>query len=301
MISAPRRGFTLIECLVTVVVLGVLAGLMLAVVMRAREAARRTQCASHLHNVGLALHQHQEARGTFPSGAGSASFLWKILPFLEQEPLHKTLIDDRTAAIPLPGLYLCPSDSARTAPMSRFATNYAGNAGVFGREPVAAWDGVFSNEELTPRDVGDGLSHTAAVVEWIVGGGDVSRATRLGSIYIVDDAFPDSAAGLDDFAKACDASGPGGPWPAAVPFKGSYWFRGRLGHSLYTHALPPDHPSCRAAPDLNAITAGSLHGDGCNVLLLDGAVRFVRDTVNPSVWRGLGTRGGGEAIPGTAY
>lgn len=49
-------------------------------------------------------------------------------------------------------------------------------------------------------------------------------------------------------------------------------------------------------PTCTAATARSFHTGGVNVLLLDGSVRFVSDTITPAVWRGLGTREGGEVL-----
>ncbi len=296
-----RRGASLIELLVAVMILAVVVALVLTAVSRGREAARRAQCLSHLHGIGLALSHHQTTRGAFPVGAGERSFLWKLLPFVGEESLSRSVVDDRTAAVPIPGGFLCPSDSARRAPMSRFATSYAGNAGTLGREPVSSWDGVFCDEGLKPDDVTDGLSFTAAASEWIVGDGDESRPSRLGSITLLDGDFPRTEAGQGSFVLACESAEPGRTGPAAAAFKGSYWFRGRLGHSLYTHALPPNRPSCRAAPDLNAITAGSLHPGGSLVLMLDGSARFVGEAVSPPVWRALGTRAGAEAVAEGAY
>ncbi|WP_165248651.1 DUF1559 family PulG-like putative transporter [Paludisphaera soli] len=301
MLRDAGRGLTLVELLIVVGLAGLMFALLVPAVMRARESARRTQCTSNLHGLGIALHQHQESRGAFPAGAGPRSLLWKLLPSLDQDALFPSAIDDKTAAVPIPGTFLCPSDAARTAPLSKYATSYAGNAGLFGREPVSGWEGAFLDAEVAPHDVTDGLSRTAAIAEWIVGTGHEARPSRLGSIFALDAAFADSPHGREDFGRACAAHDGSPTGPGSLPFKGSYWFRGRLGHSLYTHALPPGRPSCRAVPDLNAITAGSLHGDGGNVLFLDGTVRFIKNTVDPAVWRALGTRAGGETIGGEAY
>lgn len=296
-----RRGLSLIELLTAVMVLAVVIALVLTALARTREAARRTQCISNLHNLAVGLIHHQSARGSFPAGAGDQSFLWKLLPFIGEDALARSAIDDRTAAVPIPGLFLCPSDATRRAPMAKFATSYAANAGSFGREPVSEWDGAFTGDGLKPDDVTDGLSATAAVAEWVVGDGDAGRPSRLGSVTILDGDFPGTPAGLGAFTLACEAVEPGRTGQAGAAYKGSYWFRGRLGHSLYTHALPPGRPSCRAAPDLNAITAGSLHGGGAHVMMLDGGVRFVRESVAPGVWRALGTRAGSEAVSDNDY
>ncbi len=132
------RGFTLIELLVVIAIISILIALLLPAIQQAREAARRTQCRNHLHQIGIALHNYLDVHERFPpgvttnSGGGGRQRLnttkwgWAvmILPQLEQTPLFDQLevgdthIDQALADPVKRGVlqtslpvFLCPSDS----------------------------------------------------------------------------------------------------------------------------------------------------------------------------------------------
>lgn len=108
---APRWGFTLVELLVVIAIIGILVALLLPAIQAAREAARRSQCANNLKQLGVALHNyhdiHQRLCWNYDSGDGTypgqprgqwnqLSWIVKALPYMEQQGLHDQIVVNGT-------------------------------------------------------------------------------------------------------------------------------------------------------------------------------------------------------------
>jgi len=108
-----RYGFTLVELLVVIAIIGILVGLMLPAVQAAREAGRRMSCQNNLHNLVLAAHNHESAKGRLPEGlqvaqAGPPKNLYNASLFRGQHENGKPEIGPNWAVLMLPYLEQAP-------------------------------------------------------------------------------------------------------------------------------------------------------------------------------------------------
>ena len=213
-------------------------------------------------------------------------------------------------------VYLCPSDSrpGNTGPLdggytaTTACTNYAicggtnrANSGGISTG-IAWWMG--GNPSLGARvtlaGLTDGTSNTAAFSEWVKGNnGQNSLGQNL--VYVVP-SYANGGPAAD--IQACQSS--------VTPkwdFKGEYWTLQDTGRGgPYYHVLTPNRHDCATnLGDLaygvtdSFIGASSSHPGGVNVLLMDGSVRFIKDSINSATWLGRATRAGGEIVDNHSF
>ncbi|MGL4463413.1 MAG: DUF1559 domain-containing protein [Planctomycetia bacterium] len=140
-----RSGFTLVELLVVITIIGVLAGLILPAVQAARRAASRAQCLNNIRNVGLGLTLHQTSQNKFPaSGVWDNTATWDFgsvtatTPMFASTDLSANAIDMKYSWVVSILSYLDRSDIYDSWEFTRVANNTRGaytatNAGNLAR------------------------------------------------------------------------------------------------------------------------------------------------------------------------
>lgn len=323
LVRRAARGFTLVELLVVVAIIGVLVALLLPAVQAARESARRIQCSNHIKQLTLALlnfestFKHLPAGQHQPTSAGYLSPHALMANHFEQSGVYNMLdlnqgpfsTQNFNAAKGQPKFLICPSDPFPGRKEFAGWTNYHSNSGTWA--PLTGWDGVFGPVQdaggakaigpLKLRDITDGLSNTAAFAEVVNGAGNIARPPR--SKFDCFDTSTSPTSGTLADARAAFASGDWQtatiPWSGDWRWRGYPWTEGTVWRNWYNHLAGPNQICWVPNSDFWRIVspASSYHPGGVTVAMVDGSVRFVNENVDADVWVAAGTRGSGESLP----
>jgi prepilin-type N-terminal cleavage/methylation domain-containing protein/prepilin-type processing-associated H-X9-DG protein len=330
-----RAGFTLIELMVALGIIGILIALLIPAVQAARETARRAQCLNNLKQIGLAIANYTNSSNYFPassyisrdsrylgypwipcSGPKDRSYLVGLLPYIEQQDAYDAFNsqlaiigpEQLTASSTHFSTFVCPADSeawrSHKSDMNHllrpprslpdviadamfWPSSYAACASSRGGSAI---EDVFQNcrrsefwqqntngcipscLHIIPAAVTDGLSNTMVVAE-------KSLTTRLRAYEGVTDRSENYA-----------------------------WIVGEEIATSFTATYGPNVFKYIKSYDTWSEPAMSQHPGGVNVLMGDGSVRFVKDTVDTTtdtrkkgVWQRLASRNDGMPIEAGSY
>jgi prepilin-type processing-associated H-X9-DG protein len=297
---AGTKAFALIELLVVIAICAVITGMLLAAVQRAREAANRAQCLSHLKQIGLALHGYHDSYGSFPHAYDcralfiNPSQVWDgpqrivtmswatlILPFVEQENLEwQGYVAYQGRNLPL---YHCPSDQRSTAVWTgaRFGTD-----GLTDYLAVTGTDTFQPSPSSPPwRDRNDGILYGSSHVRICQIDDGTSNTLLVGERPPSPDLYwgwwawsaPDAALGVRNTFAVYQTGVTNDPYSQSciglLPEK----YRPGIGNDCDVHHFWSQHPG------------------GANWLYADGSARFL-SYANASVLPALATRAGRETV-----
>jgi prepilin-type N-terminal cleavage/methylation domain-containing protein/prepilin-type processing-associated H-X9-DG protein len=231
--------------------------------------------------------------------------------------------------------FLCPSDgnAKGTDGTNGRLNSYLGSMGTYAGAGGTGYSygmgypntttGVFAfNVAYGIRDITDGTSNTICFGEKIVGTPGQSTGQGLGfrgngvngaSPTGVTDAFLNPTQVATDL-NTCQSS-----WQALtvgnsnlIDNEGQWWMVGNTAYTLFNTIVPPNSNiykfgSCRngcggCSPDGSSfVNLSSNHAGGCNILMSDGSVRFLKSTVAQTIYWSLGTRAGNESLSSDSY
>lgn len=305
--SDQSKGFTLIELLVVIAIIATLVALLLPAVQQAREAARRITCRSNLKQLGIALHNYHDAYQRLPLGSVHevCGTNVAILPYLEaanvydmynfnkpfNDPSNKVLKDK------MPRVLICPSapeggDQMTIHPeTSGFQTSdYAYLAlGILGTASNPEYQkGLFNpGQSMKFSDVTDGLSNTIMTYEsagrknyWFVN-------TQMSENF-------DLKFGHQDSSRCW--SGPSNSF-GFVPQKITLDANDPTGTGFPTTGVMTITENGQAFNNTNEFARPySFHPGGIQVLLADGSVHFLNESMDVATVQNMGGISDGKVV-----
>ena len=288
-----RHGFTLVEILVLIAIIGILAGLLLPAIQAARESARSTQCKNNIKHLSLAIINYESAYGMIPRAAylpetkalrddsrtlGYDLWIWgtAVLPYIEQNVLYESLDLRLAPAVPPNRAFLqtelsmfrCPSeigprrtkirDPMEFRELQLSVDNYGYNVQL---------DGLLSNRLHTKfSDVVDGMSNTL-----LLGETTYTVAQRedigFGKLFTSTSALS-SVLGFHGWGDVYFASYLVDTREITNPGEG--------GEQL--------------------MASSSYHPGGVHCALFDGSVRSLPSSTQPQILKAIATLQGGEIV-----
>jgi len=254
-----------------------------------------------------------------------------MLGYMEQQPIYNAINFNwglyafqngtdqlqSTAIYQVIGIFLCPSDQngrGRNNYRASNGTNYDWHSRASGSGAMVR-TGTANNTFRGIAGITDGTSSTIAFVERNRGDGDNAKYNP-GDVYtgVNIAGFPtyviqnpaDQAYLNNTAIPTCVAFAQSNP-TATYDWGGWTWAGGEYTNAVTNFVLTPNKPVPDCSPwggvgtGYGFFSARSRHPGGVNVLLADGSVRFIKDTISPMVWYSLATATGNETISSDQY
>ncbi|MCA9246693.1 MAG: DUF1559 domain-containing protein [Planctomycetales bacterium] len=307
--TAPHAAFTLVELLVVIAIIGILVALLLPAVQSARSAARRTQCANNLKQIGLAAHNCHTAFNVFPplcvnaitppggnwsssrilvegpykDFVGATVFVY-LLPYVEQTALFEganrnvnTVVGGKRLIFTSVPTYLCPDRpnsgvlGATTHGGAHFWAigNYAANFLIFGDRMNLSTEGA-----TTIARIRDGTSNSLMFAErygTCGSSGNPNSSSTMGNLWADSNTV----------------------WRAQFCMNGPTPQESNLANGCNMFQVSPDW-----ILGCDYTRAQSPHAGGMNVCVADGNVRFISGSIDEQLWKRICDPVDGEIISG---
>ena len=203
------------------------------------------------------------------------------------------VVNGEAAKVHIP-VFLCPSDLDRLDSIWSHNNYRTCNGSTWSGRRGNGMFGQVSSVRFA--HVTDGLSQTAMVSERVKGTSNKAVFDDLSDLYDLAGIWTEAS-----FRNACEhlTATTAAAYNQDIE-SGQTWLEGNMNWTRYNHVLPPNKISCKNGFTWDGVimNASSRHNSGVNVLLGDGSVRFVADTVDGDLWRGLGTISGSDPSPG---
>jgi len=320
-----RRGFTLIELLVVIAIIAILVALLLPAVQAVREAARRSQCQDHLHNIVIGLHNYEGTHKLFPPGnigqivhdTRQPNWMLLLLPSIEQKPAYDQFVVEGfnlsgQGTPPLGAanalilnqlrvdLYNCPS-----SPMDETEATAINDGSPGGSVQLVNYVGISGSyvsgvDLVTPPTPVDNVYGVGAYNGVLIPANSRGKKVKMANLVdgtsnvVVVGEQSNFVGGTAD-RRACGhrngswASGP------ASPHLGDYW---RQSLTTYRHPINPKTTSLAGGnnPYEQNTPFTSAHPGGAQFALGDGVVTFISENVNDGVMIRLCDKQDGQPV-----